>query len=75
MLKTERTEKTKFDEELTVLMIDGTEKQHDAKNEYYGKSQLRKRKTCKYMDSSGENIQTSSLGQLLDAQANDRACT
>lgn len=69
------TDKTSLDEELPVLIIDGTEDEHDAETEYFDRNQARKDQTGDHIDSRHEETQQVTVRELLNAQTNDCSCT
>lgn len=53
-LKTDGTDKSNFDEELSVLVVYEPEEQHEVKTEYIGEDQAGKEQSNNHMDSNGE---------------------
>lgn len=56
-----------------MLMIQGTEKQHDADMECFDKELPGREQTDNHMDSNNKEVQPLNQIKLLDTESNDRA--
>lgn len=74
-LKTERTDKTSLEEELSVLMINKTEEKEDVETEYFDQVPPDNEQAGSHGDTDGEKMKLPTVRELLESQTNDRACT
>lgn len=74
-VKTAVTDQTNLDEDLSVRVIDENDEKQDVETVYFDQDQSNNIRASSHMDDYGEETPPPTVREVLEAHANDTACT